>query len=463
MFPLVVKLLVALISFNAMHLKTEAADACATTVPIIPGPPGRDGLPGRDGRDGPPGPPGALGPKGEYGVDGRDGEPGAVGPQGPAGLQGISGMNGTDGEQGPVGPVGPQGPVGPVGPQGQVGPVGPQGPVGPVGPQGPVGPVGPQGIAGLNGTHGERGPVGPQGPIGPQGPDGIVPDAVIEQLRTSILEQLRREICPGDRDVYPAASCKEIHGCNPTAPSGYYWISTTAGPLQVYCQMDTNNCGNITGGWMRAAYIDMTDVNNTCPQGLNYTELSSIRMCTSSHSTSGCTSVNFPTHGMPYTKVCGRVLAYQRGTTDAFHNIQQYGQSSLDGYYVDGLSVTHGDTQGHIWTFASGVSKDGNYPQWNCPCALHAGPAAPPFVGEDYFCESGVSGDYQFGVWFLDDPLWDSQGCVNGGTCCDRGGPWFDKTLIQEVNDDIEVRMCFGEGTDWEEDIGLEQLEIYVY
>ena len=125
--------------------------------------------------------------------------------------------------------------------------------------------------------------------------------------------------------------------------------------------------------------------------------------------------------------------------------------------------MTHGDPRSHIWTFASGISKDFNYPQFNCPCALYPGPAAPPFVGEDYFCESGDIGAYQFEVWYLDDPVWDSQGCVSGSTCCNRGGPWFTKTLIQNVNDDIEERMCFGEATDHDEDIGLEQLEIYVY
>ena len=161
---------------------------------------------------------------------------------------------------------------------------------------------------------------------------------------------------------------------------------------------------------MRAAYINMTDVSKTCPQGLNYTVQSSIRMCTSSHSTASCTSVNFPTHGVLYTKVCGRALAFQRGTNDGFYNYYYNAQSSLNGYYVDGLSVTHGNPESHIWTFASGFSKDDNYSQWNCPCGLHAGPAAPPFVGEDYFCESGISGDYQLRVWFLDDSLWDSQG-----------------------------------------------------
>jgi len=31
---------------------------------------------------------------------------------------------------------------------------------------------------------------------------------------------------------------------------------------------------------------------------------------------------------------------------------------------------------------------------------------------------------------------------VSGSTCCDRGGPWFTATLIGEVRDDIEVRVC---------------------
>ena len=228
--------------------------------------------------------------------------------------------------------------------------------------------------------------------------------------------------------------------------------------------MNTNSCGNITGGWMRVAYIDMTDVSNTCPQGLNYTVQSSIRMCTSSHSTAGCTSVNFPTHGVPYTKVCGRALAFQRGSNDGFANYHQAGQSTLDGYYVDGLSVTHGNPRSHIWTFAAGISKGVNYPQWNCPCAHYPGPAAPPFVSENYFCESGIRERYNNGQWYLSnpDPLWDSQGCTGNSTCCDRGGPWFTTTFIQEVSDDIEVRWCFGEGS-YNEDIGVEQLEIYIY
>ena len=212
---------------------------------------------------------------------------------------------------------------------------------------------------------------------------------------------------------------------------------------------------------MRAAYIDMTNENNTCPQGLNYTVVSSTRMCTRSYTGFyGCSSVTFPTHGVPYTKVCGRVRAYQYWGTHGFLGYY-FGQFRLSDAYVSGLSVTHGSPRNHIWTFAAGLSKNYSDPSFNCPCAVYPGQAAPPFVGEKYFCESGNTGPWD-DQWHLDDPLWDSQGCVGNSTCCDRGGPWFTTTLSQEVSDDIEVKMC-----NWQllstENIGVEELEIYIY
>ena len=126
-----------------------------------------------------------------------------------------------------------------------------------------------------------------------------------------------------------------------------------------------------------------------------------------------CSSATFPTHGVRYTKVCG-------------------------------------------W------SKDYNYDRNNCPCALpYPGPASPPFVGENYFCESGNTGLNE-DQWQLNDPLWDSQGCTSGSTCCNRGEPWFTTTLNQETIDDIEMRLYSNQyGTS--ENIGVEQLEIFVY
>ena len=207
---------------------------------------------------------------------------------------------------------------------------------------------------------------------------------------------------------------------------------------------------------MRAAYIDMTNDNNTCPQGLTKISVNSIRMCTYVRTGAGCASVTFPTHALPYTKVCGRARGYQFGSPDGF-----LGGTSPDSSYADGLLVSYGSPRNHIWTFAVGVSKDDNsLACCNCPCALYSGQNVPPFVGESYFCESAVTGQWQK-QWYLDDPLWDSQGCVDNSTCCDRSGPWFTTTLSQEVSDDIEVRICFNEVRS-NEDVGLDQLEILV-
>ena len=260
-----------------------------------------------------------------------------------------------------------------------------------------------------------------------------------------------------------STSCKELYQCNPALPSGYYNITTPQGVERVSCVKNTANCGNITVGWMRVAYIDMTDMSNTCPQGLTYTVKSSTRMCTRSHTGyPSCSSVTFQTHGVPYTKVCGRAQGYQYYDVSAFYNYHYRSQTTLDSAYVSGLSVTYGSPQSHIWTFAAGRSKDYNY-GYNCPCASpYPGHAAPPFVGENIFCESGNTGPSEPLQWYFDDPLWDSQGCASGSTCCDRGGPWFTTTLSQEVSDDIEVRMCSYNSLLYE-NLGVDELEIYIY
>ncbi len=43
----------------------------------------------------------------------------------------------------------------------------------------------------------------------------------------------------------------------------------------------------------------------------------------------------------PFTRVAGRAVGYQVGTTDAFAATIQAGSANLDGHYVDGLSVTY--------------------------------------------------------------------------------------------------------------------------
>ena len=299
------------------------------------------------------------------------------------------------------------------------------------------------------------------------------------------------EQCVGTAENNTATSCKEIHDCNSTAPSGDYWVNTTTGPLQVYCQMEFHNfIGDPDIGWMRAAYINMTE-NTTCPQGLNDTNVSysgdnyqvcpsnhyrlcpnriTKHMCIRSHTDKyDCSSVPVQTHGVSYTKVRGQARGYQYRYTPAFRGSQYDGKGyryarslTPDDTYVSGLSVTYGSPRKHIWTFAAGWSKNHTYITTNCPCAKYRGLDEPDFVGEKYFCESGNPGRVEHKPrWHFEDPLWDSQGCASDSTCCERNGPWF-TTTVTETSDDIEVRMChyFDYRT---EIIGVELLEIYIY
>ena len=212
---------------------------------------------------------------------------------------------------------------------------------------------GKDGWPGHNGTDGEQGSPGLQGPTGPP---GALNYTERQQLKEEILATVREEIRMLSNTLCErfATSCKELYQCNPELPSRYYNIWTPQGVERVYCVMNTANCGDVRGGWMRAAYINMTDAANSCPVGLTYYTQSSTRICSSSTSSGGCTSVNFPTFGVPFTKVCGRALGYQYGHTDAFST----GNSSIDSHYVEGLSVTHGTPRNHIWTFAAGGSQD---------------------------------------------------------------------------------------------------------
>ena len=107
-----------------------------------------------------------------------------------------------------------------------------------------------------------------------------------------------------------------------------------------------------------------------------------------------------------------------------------------------------------------GLSDDGNNNgNYNCPCAKYPGPAPPSFVGDHYYCESGNTGGYE-NTLYINDPLWDGEDCGTGNNCCAQPGmPWFCRNLPQEVEGDIEMRLCANEGA---EELYLEFLEIYI-
>ena len=65
---------------------------------------------------------------------------------------------------------------------------------------------------------------------------------------------------------------------------------------------------------MRAANIDMTDVSNTCPQGLIESIYSSKRMCTRSNAHAGCSSVTFSHTTFPTLRSVGELVDVNSNT-----------------------------------------------------------------------------------------------------------------------------------------------------
>ena len=178
-----------------------------------------------------------------------------------------------------------------------------------------------------------------------------------------------------------------------------------------------------------------------------------------------------------YNNVCGRIIGYQFGATDAFcpfqevcsyrrrhrHSPRAY---TINDVYVDGLSLTRGNPKEHIWTFVAATDVGGQqYPEYVCPCTRtsSSGIAIPPFVGSNYFCDTGNHATGWPGTKFFgDDPLWDGAGCRGTDACCTfNTPPWFMTQLSGPTTDPLELRSC-GDQETTDENVGIQLVEIYV-
>ena len=101
------------------------------------------------------------------------------------------------------------------------------------------------------------------------------------------------------------------------------------------------------------------------------------------------------------------IIGYERGTPSLFTGAGQ----SIDTFYIDGVSLTHGSPRQHIWSFGGGLDEVNS--AYSCPCVTGSatGNRIPSFVGRNYFCEAGIP-RYSSGVtfWPNGDPLWDGKG-----------------------------------------------------
>ena len=255
--------------------------------------------------------------------------------------------------------------------------------------------------------------------------------------------------------------------------SGNYWINTTTGVHQVYCDMELE-CGGHKGGWMRIADLD-TSRGDDCPS--EWTKITtndagqpSIDACRSPNDNPGCYTTMFIVNGTSYHKICGKARGYQKHFPDAFGGYRnRYRNAStvknIDNY-VDGLSITLGSPRKHVWTYAAGPSEAG-YPRgtYYCPCAAIPGSEPYSFVSNHYYCESGFANHVTSlrNIFYTSDPLWDGSGCNLPSTnCCSNVDmPWFYRVFAMPQQDNIEARICTDQDF-VDEAVVIDQLKLFI-
>ena len=250
--------------------------------------------------------------------------------------------------------------------------------------------------------------------------------------------------CPRDTSCYDI-----LQSSNYTAPSGYYNITLSNGSqVEVYCDMEGSHCDE-EGGWTKVAFVNMSEPGSSCPPGLvQYDNIINTSLCWIENRTDSWSynSTFFSTYNLKYAKVCGQVRGHQYGIPGAFYCYFNNDSRCEPEIKTFGVTLTYSNNpRKHIWTYAGGFDEQG-IDIGDCPCnngSLYTNYTIP-FVGNDYYCESGSS-DYGFILYFndlyLNDPLWDGKDCPgHEATCCTSPKmPWFIKTLNETINDDIEL------------------------
>ena len=273
-------------------------------------------------------------------------------------------------------------------------------------------------------------------------------------------------VAQGTPIVYPARIL-ERDGSQTCSPEDQVRNAIKAESLRLLqIQLPTEySCGGSTG-WRRVAYLNMSDPSQQCPSvWRQYT--TPHRVCgrrSTAFSPGSCEGLNYATGSEQYNQVCGRIIGYQIGITSAFYPYNS--ARSINNYYFEGVSVMHGSPRQHIWSFANGLDELGSYPAERCPCVTGSsnGNFIPSFVGQNYFCETGLTRwPGTPGVFYSDgDPLWDGQGCGPTSSCCTfNSPPWFNLQLPSPTTDDIEVRICSNHGT-VDGDTPIQLIELFV-
>ena len=213
-------------------------------------------------------------------------------------------------------------------------------------------------------------------------------ELLVDKELMETIEQVQQQLGPPGCNSPRNRSCQDILYCFPSALSGYYQITAPNGSLvQVYCDMEGTNCGG-EGGWTWVAYVNMSQSGTSCPQGLTQRLFTGKNYC--GRNIIGCQSTDFPTHGLSYSRVCGRLRGYQFVWNRCIQckHIEQY--TSVDSNYVDGVSITmaaiHVNMFGHmLWDPLV------RHLQFDCPCNNGSTYQAPSFISSILLFWSSIS------------------------------------------------------------------------
>ena len=261
--------------------------------------------------------------------------------------------------------------------------------------------------------------------------------------------------------LYPTTSREDGSTC-PLDEGREAVINETREGVRTVIRQSLSLFCNVRFGWRRVAFLNMSDPTEECPSPLR--EYSSTRVCGREESSGpSCSSVSYTNSGGQYNYVCGRIIGYGFDSPDGFH-----GGQDIDGIYADGVSLTHGQPRQHIWSFVAGLDEDNtDRPVENCPCDNPDNEGqVPSFVGNNYFCETGNPGVWsgRNAMLYVDDPLWDAEGCGPDSECCSfNSPPWFIVQLPSATTDALDVRICANDaGGTAHEDTPIELMELYV-
>ena len=320
------------------------------------------------------------------------------------------------------------------------------------GPPGPEGPTGRPGKKGSRGRRGDPGTVGPGGPpgepgiAGPPGPRGHPGDTDLtreefNKLTTTVTTQV----------INSLNYSKTLELMQQLTES----LQDVKKQLNILQGLSEEQCG-IKGLWRRVVDINPTRDSN-CPVSLRKVNIPNTnKQACGGNVNSGCSSVIF-TISENYTNICGIVQGYQFYSPNAF---EEDAEKSIDTNYVDGISITQGNPRKHVWTYAAYYFEQLSE---QCPCATANGSEShrpPSFVGDDYYCETGLTGNGNNIRIIWEDPLWDGKGCTQPENhCCERYG-WFHRT-VPSSDDHIELRWCVDQPLS-NENIFVDLAEVWV-